>query len=185
MRLALALAVLTLLGTGCVAAAKLGSLFEGSEPLDPARPIEVSGGGLGNTYSQGGRRVAEREVLQAVQVDPEARRLVRKGTTYQVVGAVCWAAGTVLIFWPFGQVLWNEHETHTWDWDAANWYLAAAGGVGWGLGFALMAMATAHHAEAVDLYNDRFRQRAEAPRLSPLLAPAGRGGLVAGVRLDW
>ncbi|HEY6105350.1 MAG TPA: hypothetical protein VIV59_05180 [Anaeromyxobacteraceae bacterium] len=187
MRLAFALALLVPLGTSCAAAARLGSLFQEPAALDPARPIEVSRGTLDNTYSQGGQRVSQRDVLQAVQVDPEASRLVHKGTSYQVVGAVCWAAGTVLLFWPLGQVVWNEHETRVWDWGAANWNLAAAGGVGWGIGLALMAMSSAHHAEAVDVYNDRFRRRAGTPQLSPLVAPApgGRGGLVAGVRLDW
>jgi len=187
MRLVLALALLVPLGTGCAAAARLGALFKEPAPLDPERPIEVSRGALDNSYSQGGQRVREREVLQAVQVDPEARRLVRKGAAYQVMGAVCWATGTVLLFWPLGQVIWNEHETRTWDWRAGNWNLAAGGGVGWGLGFGLLAMASAQQAEAVDVYNDRFRLRAGAAALSPLLAPppGGQGGLVAGVRLDW
>ena len=187
MRLALPLALVALLGTGCATAASLGSLLEGPAPLDPARPIEVSRGGLDNTYSQGGQRVSQGEVLRAVQADPQASRLVRKGTTYQVVGAVCWATGTVLLFWPLGQVVWNEHETGAWDWSAANWNLAAAGGVAWGIGFALMAMSSAHHAEAVDVYNDRFRRRSDAPRLVPFAAPlpGSAGGAVVGARLTF
>ena len=182
----LALALLALHGTGCAAAARLGSLFQGPEPLDPARPIEVSGGLAGNGYSQGGRRVAEREVEQAVQLDPEARRLWRKGTTYQVMGAVCWAAGTVLLVWPVGQVMWHERRTRTWDWGVADWNLAAGGGVGIGIGFALAAMGSAHHAEAVDVHNDRLRQRSEAPRLVPFASPAAPGGgLLVGLRLSY
>lgn len=187
MRLALALAFLAPLGAGCAAEARLGSLFQEPAALDPARPIEVSRGALDNTYSQGGQRVSQRDVLAAVQVDPEASRLVRKGTTYQVVGAVCWAAGTVLLFWPLGQVVWNEHESGAWDWGAANWNLAAGGGVGWGIGFALMAMSSARHAEAVDVYNDRFRRRSDAPRVVPFAAPlpGSAGGAVVGARLTF
>jgi hypothetical protein len=187
MRLALALAFLAPLATGCATATRLGSLFQEPAPLDPSRPIEVNHGMFDNTYSQGGQRVSRREVLQAVQVDPESRRLVRKGTTYEVMGALCWAAGTVLIFWPLGQVVWKERDTRTWDWRAADWNLAAGGGVGWGIGFTLLAMSNAHNTEAVDLYNDRFRRQPEGPRVLPFAAPAAgsAGGVVVGARVTY
>ncbi len=187
MRLELSLALVAVLGTGCATVGSLGTILQEPAPLDPARPIEVSTGTFDNSYSQGGRRLPEREVEQAVRTDPAAARLWGKGTTYQVVGAVCWAAGTVLLLWPLGRVVWNEHETGAWDWSAANWNLAAAGGVGWGMGFALLAMSSARHAEAVDVYNDRFRRRSDAPRMVPFAAPlpGSAGGAVVGARLTF
>lgn len=185
MRLALSLLAVAALGTGCATVNALTGAVQEPAALDPSRPIEVSTGAFENGYAQAGRRVPEKEVEQAVRTDPAAARLWSKGTTYQLMAALSWATGTVLMFWPLGQAMWAGHETHTWDWDAANWNLAAGGAVAWGIGFSLLAMSSGHRADAVDVYNDRFRRRAEAPRLTPLLGPAGRDGFLAGVRLDW
>lgn len=136
-----------------------------------AQTIEFQKAAGSYKFTQEGKRLKMRGLVNAMQSDPEALALIKKARHDEVVGIVFSGAGGFLIGTPIGTYIGGGDP---------NWTLAGIGVGMLSIGFAFGTGANKKAIKAVELYNSSltrtsFQSRRKKPQLGVVVNGNGLG----------
>ncbi|MGC4068481.1 MAG: hypothetical protein QM784_28305 [Polyangiaceae bacterium] len=139
----------------------LSSACTSPQKFDPASPIDVRSGGLGDRFEQRGVELDSEDMVDKLGERPASADDISRAKTYRVIAVIAAATGGALIGWPIGGAIGGD--------DKPPWVLAGVGAGFIAVSIPFSMLSSSAVSGAVESHNKSFSPKstsASAPGTS-------------------